>query len=325
VVTLVSPSIGHYVNRQHDPLIEPAKRGARLAALELLRELRLCRDRLDDPGDREALHDFRVALRRLRSWLRAFRPVLCDTLRSKAERRLRRLASETATSRDLEVHMRWVRRERRTLRRPSRAGATWLLRHLEREKVSRDGYLRRALDDRFERGTERVEAALLHFEASVLDDGPSYASVAGELVTRHASALVAAMNTLSTSGDRLDVHTARIAAKRLRYLLEILGPNWSHSTGVVETLKQLQNDLGEVHDAQIFGSEIATLIDSLGADRALSREGTDKNHRNGDGRRGDPIPGLRMLARRLRRHEQAAFKRVGRSWDADSLLQLTTA
>jgi len=315
----------HSVTRRPNPPIELAKRGARLAALELVHDLRIIRDRLDDPSDREALHDFRVALRRLRSWLRAFRPVLRDTLRPKVERRLKRLAAETAASRDLEVHIRWVRRERRTLRGPSRAGATWLLRHLERDKISRDGKLRRALDDRFASATERVEAALLHFQASVHHDGPSYAAVAGELVTRHTSTLVEAMKKVSTSSDRLEVHGARIAAKRLRYLLEVLGPHEVPFAGAIDALKHVQSDLGEIHDAQVFGSEIATLIDGLVAERVLARAKANGDAHGAKSARGDPIPGLRMLARRLRHHERAAFERVERSWDDDTVRQLTTA
>jgi CHAD domain-containing protein len=197
-----------------------------------------------------------------------------------------------------------------------------LLRHLENRRVSCDDKLRRALDDDFERTTERVERALLHFEASVLDDDPSYAVVAGELVTRHAAALVEAMNTLSNSGDRLEVHTARIAAKRLRYLLEVLGPDRFDSTRAIDALKQLQNDLGEVHDAQVFGSEIATLIASLLAERVLPSVRGKSNARGGDRGRSDPIPGLKMLARRLRRIEQATFKRIERSWDDETVRQL---
>ncbi|MBI2537627.1 MAG: CHAD domain-containing protein [Gemmatimonadetes bacterium] len=57
-----------------DLLDLPAERGARLIARELLRRARSLSQRLGDAGDPGALHDFRVALRRLRSWTRAYRP-----------------------------------------------------------------------------------------------------------------------------------------------------------------------------------------------------------------------------------------------------------
>jgi CHAD domain-containing protein len=50
----------------------PAEEAARLIALAQVEELRDARDRLAIPGDPEALHDFRVALRRLRTTLRVF-------------------------------------------------------------------------------------------------------------------------------------------------------------------------------------------------------------------------------------------------------------
>src|SRR5689334_25255974 len=97
------------------PTTDPAKRAARVVALGLLRDVLTTRDRLDDPSDDDALHDFRVALRRLRTWLRAFRPVLRDTLRGKVMRRLGDIADATGASRDLEVRIEWIDRSRRQM------------------------------------------------------------------------------------------------------------------------------------------------------------------------------------------------------------------
>src|SRR6476469_6390304 len=142
------------------PTPDPAKRAARVVALGLLRDVLTARDRLDDPSDDEALHDFRVALRRLRTWLRAFRPVLRDTLRGKLVRRLGEIADATGASRDLEVRIEWIDRSRRQLRGDERKGASWLIKRLKQEKVENDAELRRALDDNFDKTTRRVEKAL---------------------------------------------------------------------------------------------------------------------------------------------------------------------
>ena len=58
----------------------PSPEVARWFALVRLRELAIARDRLADPDDSESLHNFRVALRRLRSLLRAYREVLADSV-----------------------------------------------------------------------------------------------------------------------------------------------------------------------------------------------------------------------------------------------------
>ena len=52
----------------------PAEEAARLIALALLDRTAEAARRLGDPTDPTALHDFRVATRRLRSCLQAYRP-----------------------------------------------------------------------------------------------------------------------------------------------------------------------------------------------------------------------------------------------------------
>ena len=75
----------------------PADRGVRLVALSLLADAQKAGDRLTSASrglyhgtaeSNDALHDFRVAVRRLRSWIRAFKPSLRDAVPSKQRRRL---------------------------------------------------------------------------------------------------------------------------------------------------------------------------------------------------------------------------------------------
>jgi CHAD domain-containing protein len=89
-------------------LDRPAAEAARLLALRLLDDAASARLRLGRPDDPEALHDFRVAIRRLRSSIRAWRDVLDNAVSPRVLRRLRRLARATSESRDLEVHLAWV-------------------------------------------------------------------------------------------------------------------------------------------------------------------------------------------------------------------------
>ena len=57
-----------------DVIDRNAEEGARVVALALIAECDRAAGRLASGEDDEALHDFRVALRRLRTTLRAFRP-----------------------------------------------------------------------------------------------------------------------------------------------------------------------------------------------------------------------------------------------------------
>jgi CYTH domain-containing protein len=63
--------------------------------------------------------------------------------------------------------------------------------------------------------------------------------------------------------DEDECHEARIAAKRLRYLLEPIGRLIPGADELVTRLKGLQDVLGDLHDAQVFGAEIETLAASV--------------------------------------------------------------
>ncbi len=88
-------------------LAEPAPQATRALASERLMEVTAAYDRFL-AGEETGLHDLRVSLRRLRSWLRAYRPEVNDTLRSKTRRRLNRLAQATNAAREAEVALAWI-------------------------------------------------------------------------------------------------------------------------------------------------------------------------------------------------------------------------
>ena len=294
------------------PLVtDPAKRAARLVALGLLRDILAARDRLDDPSDDKALHDFRVALRRLRTWIRAFRPVLRDTLRGKVVRRLANVADATGASRDIEVRIEWIEGARRQLHGEERKGATWLIKRLRQEKLNCDADLRRVLDDEFDKTTRRFEKAMSRYEARV-EGELSYDEVANEIVGRHLDALSTAMGAVSSVNDRAQGHAARIAAKRLRYVLEIVAPSDSDQARAMVSLKELQDRLGELHDAQTLGSQLASLVAELSAAKAE----TTKPETNGVAPRVDPVPGLQALLRLLRQREKESFRLMLPVWHA---------
>src|SRR4029453_1260559 len=141
-------------------LRESTNRSVRLVALGHLADASAARDRLAKESDDEALHDFRVALRRLRSWGGAFRPYLREPLPKRLRRRLRSLARDTGTSRDLEVHLAWLTEQRRSLGRRQRAGLGWLLANLAERKAEADDVLDEDVGARFGRLESKLGRAL---------------------------------------------------------------------------------------------------------------------------------------------------------------------
>lgn len=305
---------------------EPAQRAARLIALDLLDDVRRARERLDNADDDEALHDFRVALRRLRSWLRAFRPWLDDTLKRKVERRLKRLAQATNDSRDLQVHMEWVRKERRSLSPSARTGATWLVARLRREKVAADLAFRAAVDADFDDDVEDTSEALVRFESSVFEN-PMFAEVIAGLVEQHAAECRDVLAPVPEKGDRAEVHAARIWAKRMRYLLEPLADDTPGTHAAIDELKALQDEFGELHDAQVFGSAIAGLMAEAMAARtrrSTRAAGTASRAAKGGLKRpSSPVPGLRVLSRRLHRSATECLASISKRWNDDGATALS--
>jgi CHAD domain-containing protein len=65
-----------------------------------------------------------------------------------------------------------------------------------------------------------------------------------------------ALNTHATDKPAR-IHQLRIAAKRLRYLIEALSQmGYGDATRAVEWLKSIQDRLGELHDIEAFGEEV---------------------------------------------------------------------
>ena len=81
----------------------PAVQGANILALHRLDAAAGAAKRLPVPDDAEALHDFRVGLRRLRTLLRSYGEALEGRVRRKTVKAVRRLGRDTNSARDTEV------------------------------------------------------------------------------------------------------------------------------------------------------------------------------------------------------------------------------
>ncbi len=111
-----------------DLLRQRAPTAVRSLLLELLDTAAQCAERLTDSDDSEALHDFRVALRRLNANQRAYRA----PLGVKLGKGVRRLARTTNVARDREVQLDWLRLQRKESAAPARADLDALIDKLER-------------------------------------------------------------------------------------------------------------------------------------------------------------------------------------------------
>ncbi len=297
--------------------------GARLLALSFLDQAAAARPRLADPDDAEALHDFRVALRRLRSCLRAYRDCLDESVPRKLARRLRRLARSTGPGRDAEVQIEWLRGRRPHLSSYHRAGLAWLLARLEERMREAYAKLAAEVDRDFGELERDLRARLSVYRTEVHLDAAIPLSTLGDttadILRRQVTELADHLAHVTDAGDEEAAHRARISAKRVRYLLEPFADEIPGAGTIVKRFKVFQDLLGDLHDAHVLELEIAEALENAAAERtqrlleiSLAGEPDDKLLRAE--RRRPHESGLIVLARFNRTRRDRLFATLKAEW-----------
>ncbi|HEY4561739.1 MAG TPA: CHAD domain-containing protein, partial [Thermoanaerobaculia bacterium] len=247
--------------------------GARLLALSFLDQAAAARPRLADPGDTEALHDFRVGLRRLRSCLRAYDAQLADSIPKKLAKRLKRLAGSTGPGRDAEVQIEWLRACSPHLSAYHRAALTWLLVRLEERKQEAYDEMADEVADEFDKVEKDLRARLSVYRVEIhldpKEEGrPTLAETTARILHRQVAELEQHLAKVADADDEKEAHQARISAKRVRYLLEPLADKIPGAGPVVKRFKALQDLLGELHDAHVLEDELSDAAEEAAAERS---------------------------------------------------------
>lgn len=226
---------------------------------------------LHEPGTREgtdieALHDMRVATRRMRSAFRMLKPAYLPGAIKFFRKELRRLGGTLGAVRDLDVAL--DRLARYADAHPEADVSPLLIRW--------NGLLADARADLIaELDSARFATFVARFDAFLREPGagakpaPSPEAPAPYLV-RHAVpplivdsfARVRAYEPVIPGAPVVTLHALRIDLKRLRYALEffreVLGPEAGR---VISVIKRLQDHLGDLHDADVAVSELSMLLD----------------------------------------------------------------
>jgi putative phosphoesterase len=219
--------------------------------------------------DAEALHDLRVATRRLRAALGLLEDAGVPEARG-WRRDLRRVTRALGDARDLDVRIDFLRRFLARARGPAGAGLRPLLDALRRRRASAQRAVAAALRRLVVRGTldDLVRRAGPWSEASA--DGK--AAAARRLAGRALLDRLAAVRNLGPFVFRPEAaarhHRLRIAAKRLRYVMEALRPLFGPPLEErLAEVKALQEILGSLHDCDVW---IEALPASRGAPAGLA-------------------------------------------------------
>ena len=292
-------------------VIANARLDASVAALDQL-----------DTGAPEALHDLRVSLRRLRSWLRTFQPYVDDTVRRRTLRRLKRAVRSTNAARDLEVWSEWLA-EQSDLAARDRAGARYLAGCLATESQAAHEKALGRVQRRLPRITDALRKELSTYSLHVREG----TDADREMSVAVADALRSAYRRLRRRAARIEeltdieaIHATRIAAKKLRYVAETL--ELPEAADTAQALSELQDVLGTVHDMQLLVERLLDEIE-LAAGAEARRRARAKAGLEPDGRGGAAphraISGLTEIAVRAQRRAEDEFTRYTREWKGERL------
>ena len=201
---------------------------------------------LSDSKNPEALHDFRVSIRHLRSFLKSYQDVLGKDSK-KLREHLGELMQITNTGRDNEVHVAWLNQQQQKVSPELKLGIEVILQTFSDHpplKVKK-------LQKQFGKQSKKLIGLFkeIRFEES-------FNTLSAHILTDYSRTLKSELSQLAKDPSLL--HQTRITGKRLRYTLELVGSK--ESKNFIEQLKTFQDLLGSINDLELLLQRLESLL-----------------------------------------------------------------
>jgi CHAD domain-containing protein len=201
-------------------------------------------------GDTKSVHQARVATRRLREALPVLRASVDDQALARVRRQVRKMTRALGPVRELDVSLAHL--DELATRQVVTARALNIVKNaLARERAHRR---REMLATITPRKLEQLRQRLAHVSSGPETPQPtSTLDEASEQVARRAKRLAQGIERAGALYLAERLHAVRVAAKKLRYALEIERElRRSKSTARIAQLKRLQDLLGRMHDFEVL-------------------------------------------------------------------------
>ena len=246
------------------PVVDASMTVAEVAVANLRRYL--YEWHLHEPGarlgeDPEALHDLRVAGRRLDAILRQFRPYLpAPILRIRPT--LKTVLRALGSARDLDVALIELEAFSRGLPESERNSAEPLKRHLVSESGRARARMLSVLDSLWvQRNLQEFTSLLSAPSAASQPPSPELMlQAAPELIRRRYRKLRKGANRLTPNSSMEAYHQARGRVKRFRYTLEAMAVIYGKpADAMLRTLRRWQEKLGVQQDAAVASRRLKAL------------------------------------------------------------------
>ena len=220
--------------------------------------LQSCIKNIKKRNETEDIHDLRVASRRVRVALEVFRQFLPAKKFKVWEPAVAGLTKAFGNTRDLDVQMAYISGFSKSHDEPqNRPGMRRLKLRLEQRKSK--------LIDKLEEKLADVQKG--NILQNIINDLKNQAEDSPAEITPPAPIFELSFNIINKRLDDFlfyevylpfperikELHLMRIAAKRLRYSLEIFAPLYpNHLENILEIMRTVQTDLGEIRDCDVW-------------------------------------------------------------------------
>ena len=249
-----------------------------------------------DPGtrldrDHEALHQMRVAMRRIRAILRAVRSFLAPEWTEQVRQEMSWISSLLGEVRDWDVLLEYFREESHDLSAKEQRSFQSILHNFEDQRsIARAKLLEGLRSDRYLDLLNHFEDSLIH-----LPFQPSSLTIV-DLTRNTFRKLRDFVKTLNSVYPKSELHRIRILLKRTRYAVELAEPLLGkRAKRFLQQAKHLQDLLGQHQDAVVAEHRLLTI----------------KHHSRGTGRA--YVTGL--MVERLRNRQFQVYQQIPEQWE----------
>ncbi|MFL6279294.1 MAG: CHAD domain-containing protein [Vicinamibacterales bacterium] len=220
-------------------------------------------------GDDLAVHQARVTSRRLREAVPVLATGLTGSKAGKARKKIRRLTRALGSVRELDV----------TVQLLDELAQSPLVSRDAVEEVRarvikhRDAKRKTMIEQLEDVDTEKLDRRLTSVGAALNEAASEpWRKALADRLLRRSRRLTAAMNEAGQMYAPERLHAVRIAAKKLRYGLEVAADSGvKQAAPHVRTIKRAQDMLGKLHDLQVLQTHVAAVQAEPRTGRAQSR------------------------------------------------------
>jgi CHAD domain-containing protein len=261
----------------------------------------------------EPVHQARVASRRVRAALRMFADCFDAKKVSGWQKRVRKLTRELGDARDKDVQIEFLEGFLEGSDKRRRPGVERLLLRWRQRREALQPEIVEMLDRLDEAGTlvemyGEVEKDLFILRSHQVQPGsPTVYEKAAQHIRGGLEGLVTCGHSLEDPKDIRGHHQMRIAAKKLRYTLEICRPAYDGALGpFIDAAKRVQSLLGDLHDCDVWMADVDAFREQERL-ATLQYFGHDRSFRR-------LKPGLLMLREDRKAHRGETFEKVLKYW-----------